>query len=134
MILVDTSVWIDLFNHPDSPYAQRLKGLIEKDEGLCICDIILTEILQGIKDDRIFEEVKDSLLKFPIIKAVNVETYILAANIFRLCRKKGKSLGKTIDALIAAVAIENNLALFSRDKDFVRIADCAGLKLLQRSL
>ena len=130
MILVDTSVWIDLFNHPDSPYAQRLKGLIEKDEGLCICDIILTEILQGIKDDRIFEEVKDSLLKFPIIKAVNVETYILAANIYRLCRKKGKPLGKTIDALIAAVAIENNLALFSRDKDFVRIADCAGLKLL----
>lgn len=130
MILVDTSVWIDLFNHPESPYAQKLKCLIEEDEGLCICDIVLTEVLQGIKDDRIFEEVKDSLLKFPIVKAIGLETYILAANIYRLCRKKGKPLGKTIDALIAAVAIENNLTLFSRDKDFLRIADCSGLKIL----
>lgn len=130
MILVDSSVWIDLFNHPESPYAQKLKHLIEKDEGLCICDIVLTEVLQGIKDDRIFEEVKDSLLKFPIVKASGLETYILAANIYRLCRKKGKALGKTVDALIAAVAIENNLTLFSRDKDFGRIADCSGLKVL----
>ena len=129
MILVDTSVWIDFFNHPVSIYAAKLKSLIEQDEDICILDIILTEILQGIKDDGIFKELNEYLIQFPVIRASSLETYVSAANIYRLCRKKGKTISKTVDAIIAAAALENDVKVFSKDKDFSLIADCSGLKL-----
>lgn len=129
MILVDTSVWIDFFDHPDSVYAKELKGLIEKDDDLCLLDLNLTEILQGIRGEELFKQVKEYLIQFPIIMTAGLETHIHAANIYRLCRKRGKTITKTIDAIIAASAIENNLVLFHRDKDFDLIASCTELKI-----
>ena len=129
MILVDTSVWIDFFDHPESLYAKELKRLIEKDEELCLMDINVTEILQGIREERIFDEVKDYLTQFPVLRAKSLETYIHAADIYRSCRKRGKAMTKTIDALIASVAIENNAYVFYHDKNFDLIADCSRLKI-----
>jgi len=129
LILVDTSVWIDFFDHPGSVYAKELKGLIEKDEEICLLDLNLTEILQGIRDEEPFRQVKEYLTQFPIIRTAGLETHIRAANIYRLCRKRGKTITKTIDAIIAASAIENNLVLFHRDKDFDLIASCTELKI-----
>lgn len=131
MILVDTSVWIDFFDYPDSIYARELKDLIEKDEDLCLLDLNLTEILQGIRNEKVFNEIKEELTQFPILRASGLETYIHAANIYRLCRKTGKTITKTIDVIIAAVAIENNLFLFHKDKDFDLIAACTGLKIFR---
>lgn len=132
MILIDTSIWIDFFNHPQSPFAKYLKELIEEDTDLCLTDIILTEVLQGIKDDRIFEETKTSLLAFPIVKPASIDTYISAANIYRTCRTKGITIYKTVDVIISAIAIENNLSIFHNDKDFDRIANCTNLRLYKR--
>lgn len=129
MILVDTSVWIDFFDHPDSVYAKELKGMIEKDDDLCLLDLNLTEILQGIRDEETFRQVKEYLIQFPVVRTISLETYIHAANIYRLCRRRGKTITKTIDAIIAAIAIENNLVLFHRDKDFDLIASCTELKI-----
>ena len=129
MILVDTSVWIDFFDHPDSVYARELVRLIEKDEEICLADINVTEILQGIKEEKVFDEIKGYLMQFPILKARSLETYIQAANIYRLCRTMGKTMTKTIDAIIAAVALENGFRVFHRDKDFDLIADCTKLKI-----
>ncbi len=128
MILVDTSVWIDFFDYPDSPYAKELVRLIEKDEEVCLTEMNVVEILQGIKEDKIFEEIKNHLMQFPIVRVRSLETYIQAANIYRLCRKMGKTIAKTIDAIIAAVALENGFRVFHRDKDFDSIADCTKLK------
>ena len=129
MILVDTSVWIDFFDHPDSLYAKELARLIDKNEELCLTQINVTEILQGIKEEKMFEEIKGYLMQFPIVQARGLETYIQAANIYRSCRKMGKTVAKTIDAIIAAVALENSLWVFHRDKDFDSIADCTKLKI-----
>ena len=128
MILVDTSVWIDFFDYPDSPYAKELARLIEKDEEVCLTEMNVVEILQGIKEDKIFEEIKSHLMQFPIVRVRSLETYIQAANIYRLCRKMGKTIAKTMDAIIAAVALENGFKIFHRDKDFDSIADCTKLK------
>ena len=132
MILVDTSVWIDFFDHPTSAYAKELKILIEKDEDICLIDLILTEILQGVKDDKLFNQAKECLTKFPILRADDLNLYIQAANIYRACRKKGKTVSKTTDVIIAAIAIENSLVLFHKDKDFDLIADCTELKIFKR--
>ena len=133
MILIDTSVWIDFLDYPTSSYAKELKALINKDEEICLTDINVTEILQGIKDDKIFEEIKTYLIQFLILRAGSLETYIHAADIYRVCRQMGKTITKTMDALIAAVAIENNSRVFHHDKDFDSIAECTKLKVYKLS-
>lgn len=131
MILLDTSVWIDFFRGTDSIYGKILHELIEKERDICLADIILTEILQGIKDDEDFEDIKKYLLEFPIYSAKNVETYIRAAQIYRACLKKGKLVKKTIDCIIAAITIENGLEIFHNDTDFNLIAGYTGLKIFR---
>ncbi len=130
MILVDTSVWIDFLKGANSPQRSLLHHLIEDDEDLSLTGIILTEILQGIKDDKDFRAVKDILLEFPIYHSKAIETYLQAADIYRTCRKQGKTVRKTVDCLIAAICLENNLTLLHKDSDFDRIQACLPLKCL----
>jgi hypothetical protein len=130
MILVDTSVWIDFLAGKETPHRHILHQLIEKEEDICITEIILTEILQGIKDDKVYETIKSYLLEFPVIKPKGIDTYIIAAEIYRRCRKEGKTVRKTVDCIIAAIVQENGLTLFHNDNDFVIIEKCIGLKTL----
>jgi predicted nucleic acid-binding protein len=131
MILVDTSVWIDFLRGVDSPQRQTLHRLIEDDEDVAITEIILTEILQGIKNDKDFQMTREYLLEFPIHTPKGIETYLKAAEIYRDCRKKGKTVRKTIDCIIAAICIENSLPLLHKDSDFGLIEACTGLKVLR---
>lgn len=132
MILVDTSVWIDFINDGNSVHCETLNQLIEDEEDICITEIILMEILQGIKSDRVFRRVKNYLLEFPIYGPRGVETYLKAAQIYRDCRKRGLTVSKAIDCIIAAIAIEDDLPLFHRDSDFDLIAACTPLLLFIR--
>ncbi len=86
------------------------------------------EILQGIEDDKQHTEIKDYLRAFPVLKAKPIETYTHAAEIYRLCRKKGHTIKKPVDCLISAVAIENDAVLLHNDSDFTRIAKSISLK------
>ena len=131
MILVDTSVWVDFFRGADSPERRALHRLIAEEEDLCLAGIILTELLQGIKNDRDFHKLKAYLLDFPCFGTKEVETYLHAGQIFRECRKKGKTVRKTVDCVIAAICIENNLILLHKDSDFERIQKCTSLKCYQ---
>jgi predicted nucleic acid-binding protein len=128
VILVDSTVWIDFFNGADSVFRRRLHQLIEEEEDVCLTAIHLTEILQGIKSDTEFERTKQHLLSFPIFLLKNTSTHIRAAQIYRTCRQSGKTVRKTVDCLIAAIAIENGLTLFHNDRDFDKIASCTKLK------
>jgi predicted nucleic acid-binding protein len=128
MILVETSVWIDFLNGADSKERVVLHGLVEVEEDVSITEIILAEILQGIRDDADFKRVRESLLEFPIFKPKGTETYLKAAEIYRNCRKRGKTVRKTADCIIAAICIENNLTLLHKDGDFDAIASCFPLR------
>jgi predicted nucleic acid-binding protein len=130
MILVDTSVWIDYLRGEDSPCCKTLRTLIEQEEDLSLTGIIITEILQGIRDDKSSSEVRQYLLGFPLYDPHGTFTYIRAADIFKSCAKQGKTVRKTIDCLIAAIAIENGLVLLHNDRDFDSIAACTELKTL----
>jgi len=128
MILVDTSVWIDFLNGADSAHRHLLHRLIEDEEDIAITGIILTEVLQGIQDERDVRRTQQSLLAFPIYPSSGIPTYLQAARIYRSCRKKGETVRKTVDCIIAAICLENNLTLLHRDRDFDRIAACTGLR------
>ena len=129
MILVDTSVWVDFLRGEDSPHRRALHRLIEDEEDISITGIILTEILQGIKNDRDFQTTKECLLEFPIYGPKGIETYIRAAQLYRDCRKKGKTVRKTVDCIIATICMENDLTLFHKDGDFDLIGSCTTLKI-----
>ena len=131
MILVDTSVWIDFLRGTDSPHCRALHKLIEDEEEIAVTEIILTEILQGIKADKDFRTVMDYLLEFPIYKPKRTETYVEAAQIFRECRRNGKTVRKTVDCIIAAICLENDLALLHKDSDFDLIGACTDLRLFK---
>lgn len=131
MILADTSVWIDFLRGADSRQRRALHKLIEDEEDIAVAGIILTEILQGIKGDKHFQAVKEYLLEFPVIEPKGIETYIRAAGINRDCRKRGGTVRKTVDCIIAAVCMESGAVLLHKDRDFELIEKYAGLKTLK---
>ena len=131
MILVDTSVWVDFLRGVDSPQRRRLHGLIESGEDISITGIVLTEILQGIGNEKEYHTLKEYFLAFPIYFPQGAETYTAAAELYRECRKGGKTVRKTVDCIIAAVCLENDLTLLHKDVDFDRIAECSELVCLK---
>jgi predicted nucleic acid-binding protein len=130
-ILVDTSVWsLSLRRevHPQSTAASKLRFLIDQGERIFLLGIILQEILQGIRVSRLFSKINDTLKAFPLI-SIEREDFVYAAEAHAICRSKGIQ-SSTVDALIAAVAINHDLSLLSADNDFHYMAKHIPLKLI----
>ena len=120
MLLIDTSVWIDFFNNRDTKQVSLLKFAINDAEDICICGVILTEVLQGIRNDFEYEQVKKMFRSLTDLTLSN-DTFIQSADIYRSLRKQGITIRKPIDCMIAAVAIGHDIPLLHNDKDFVPI-------------
>ena len=127
MILVDTSIWIDFFQHPDSSYTVKLENLIKDNNSAVICGIILQETLQGIKDNKSYELAKDRLLKLPFINT-DKEIYLSASYLYRKLRNKGITI-PSIDVTIASIAALKKIPLFTKDKHFKIITRYSDLKI-----
>ena len=129
MVIIDTSVWIDFLNGSYNEKTIKLKDLKQKGIDIFTTGLIITEILCGIKDNNMFEIVKEKLLKLPFANPSYPLTYINAAIIYKEGRRKGITIRKTIDFLIAQIAIENNLHLLHKDSDFDKIASFTKLRI-----
>jgi len=129
LILIDTSAFIDFLNKTGSPFDREIESLISKDKETAIADIVLTEVLQGIKNDKDYAEVKKSLLSFPVYSLKDIDSFIAAADLYRKCRKKGLTIRNTIDLLVAQIALENDLILMHNDRDFDTLADMCNLRI-----
>ncbi len=127
MVLVDTSVWIDFFAAREERHVKTLEDLILDRRDICICGIILAEILQGIREDAEFKKTS-ALLANLIFLPMPYAVYMKSAEIYRNLRKKGITVRKIVDCMIAAVAIENDIPLLHNDRDFIPIEDYLGLK------
>ncbi len=117
MVLVDTTVWVDFFADRELPHVHALHRSIAEDGDICICGVILAEVLQGIRSDSDYCRTKtyfEALVLLPMHRA----TYEKAADLYRSLRKKGITIRKPIDCMIAAVAIEHDLPLLHNDRDF----------------
>jgi len=129
LILIDASAFIEFLNRTGSREDILIEQLIINNEDIVIADITLTEILQGIKTDREYREVKASLLTFPILSLKSPDSYIAAAELFRKCRKTGLTIRSTVDLLIAQIALEHNATLLHNDRDFDAIAQVCDIKI-----
>ena len=99
MIVIDTSVWIDLLNEVETPQVQQGVELIEAGEPVALTDIILTEILQGLRSEREARTVERHLRAFPILQLGGLDDFILAAELYRSARRGGVTIRKTLDCL-----------------------------------
>ena len=130
MIVVDTSVWIDVLNARDSPGALRCAELIEEGAPVALTDVVLTEVLQGMRSDREARLVERHLRAFPVLRLEGLEDFVLAAALYRRARSAGVTIRKTLDCLIAAPCVRTNAPLLHADADFDRLASCTKLRVL----
>lgn len=129
MVIVDTSVWIDFFNNAASLEIEKLSNLGKKNMDIFTCGIIITEILSGVKNKKEKDLLKENFLQLRPVEPVYPETYIKAASIFSEGRKKGITIRKTVDCIIAQLAIENDLYILHKDIDYERISSFTKLKV-----
>ncbi|MFC4257610.1 PIN domain nuclease [Marinobacter lacisalsi] len=118
MIVVDTSVWIDYFNGVKSPHTDLLDSSIIEGT-VAIGDLIFLEILQGIRNDRDFRKTRQSLLTLEQYEMFGKEMAEKCADNYRALQKKGITIRKTADVIIATFCIEQRLPLLFLDRDFV---------------
>jgi len=129
MIVVDTSVWIDVLNHNQTPGAVRCIELIEGGEPVALTDIVFTEILQGLRSEREVSLVEGHLRAFPILRLDGLGDFALAAELYRSARRAGVTIRKTLDCLIAAPCVRTGAPLLHADADFTRLAECTALRV-----
>jgi len=127
MVLVDTTVWIDFFAARSSGHVDALENLIINREDICICGIVLTEVLQGIRKDSEFKKTRDLFNKL-LFLPMPYPVFLKASEIYRRLRRKGITIRKSVDCMIASVALENDIPLLHNDKDFEAIEEHYGLK------
>lgn len=126
MLFIDSSVWIDYFNGKVTAQTDYLHEAIG--EGIVIVgDLILTEILQGFRLDTDFDAARDALTSFPVLNMVNQKVAIASAVNYRFLRKKGVTVRKTMDCLIATFCIESDFTLLHADRDFNHFEQYLGL-------
>ena len=127
-ILVDTSVWIDFLNGANGSHVDKFHASLLGRFPIHICGVIKMEILQGFQDDKEYALTRSKLLNFINIP-ISMDNYYMACDIYRKGRKKGLTIRKPNDCLIAAVAISNKLELLHNDKDFDSIEKITTLKV-----
>ena len=126
MIVVDSSVWVDFFNGIETKETDRLQSLLGV-EPIIIGDLILAEVLQGFRLDRDYRRALELFQDFPVVGMVGPEMAVQSARNYRSMRKRGITIRKTIDVMIATYCIYHSLALLYSDLDFRPFAEYLGL-------
>jgi len=131
-VIVDSSVWIDGFNPKIiTPEKEVLKQLIQKDYPIFLCPIIYQEVLQGIREEKQFNQIK---FIFQQYRMLNIELMFVtnyAVDLYRYLRKKGITIRKSVDCLIASYAIIANMPILHNDGDFAQIAKESKLRIFK---
>jgi predicted nucleic acid-binding protein len=131
LVLVDSSVWIDFFNGNAGKEVDHLSRLIGSGESIATCPPVVQEVLQGFKSDADFNLVAYHLREARQLAFSAYEGAEAAAQIFRSLRKKGITIRKGSDCLIAWYALQGKCAVLHRDRDFDLMVKPLSLKILR---
>jgi predicted nucleic acid-binding protein len=122
-LIIDSSVWIDGFNpKTNTPEKEILKQLIQNDYPIYLCPIIYQEILQGIREEKAFIKMKTILQQYRMLNLDLMYVTNHAVDLYRHLRKKGITIRKSVDCLIASYAIIADMHILHSDNDFTQIA------------
>lgn len=126
MILLDTSAWVEFLRDTGSPVCLRVDELLG--EEIATCHPIRMEVLAGARDEQHLEGLRGLLARASILETSPAD-YETAAALYRTCRRRGETVRKLIDCLIAAHAIREGVAVLHADADFDRLASCTSLQV-----
>ncbi len=129
MVIVDTTVWIDYLRGSENPETNWLARELQV-QRLGLTDLILCEVLQGIREQSTFNRVRADLLEFQIFEAGGNELAVAAAENYRELRRRGYTVHKTIDCLIATFCLRAQHELLHRDRDFDCFEKVLGLRVV----
>jgi predicted nucleic acid-binding protein len=124
MVVIDSSILIDLFNGTDNKETETLSNLVKQNKKIGFNSIIMFEITSGERNEPKYQRIKKGLNNFTLFK-VDHNTIIQAIEIYRQCEDVGKTISPN-DCIIASSCIENDVAIFSRDQHFDFIAKITG--------
>jgi predicted nucleic acid-binding protein len=125
VILVDTSVWIEVFR------ARRpldLEAVVDFDD-VATCLPVILEVLQGFRDEAAYRRAREAMLALPIVESpLEEDVFVQAVELFRSARRGGRTVRSSIDCLIAACAIRHDLEVLHRDRDYAALAEVSALR------
>jgi len=126
MILVDTSVWIELLNG-------RLAREVPPDDltQFVTCGPVVQEVLQGLREGPASLAFREAFLALPRLgDPLPLPLVLEAAEIYRLARRRGCTIRSSTDCLIAAIAIRNRVPVWHKDRDYTAIARFTNLETI----
>jgi predicted nucleic acid-binding protein len=125
VILVDTSVWIEVFRKPSR---LELRSVVDLDE-IVTCLPVVQEVLQGFLDERAFRLAREAMFSFPVVESpLRREVVEEAAQLYRTARRAGVTIRSAVDCLIAACALRHGLPVLHHDRDFSLLAQVSPLE------
>lgn len=125
MVLVDTSIWIDVFrrNRP-----LDLESIVDLEE-VVTCLPVIQEVLQGFRDEAAYRIAREGFLSLPIVESpLSLPVLETAVDLYRTARRAGHTVRSSVDCLIAACALRNDLEVLHRDRDYAALARVSRLK------
>ena len=109
-------------------FHHHLAELLQNNEPIALVDIVYCEVLQGIRDDDLYQQTRTSLRACPILRPRGLEVFDAAANLYRAGRRRGLRVRSAVDCLIAAMCLEAGAEIYHNDRDFdalARVSDLA---------
>lgn len=129
MVIVDSTVWVDYFNGLQTPETDWLDFALDR-QRLAITSLILCEVLQGVRTEREALQVRTELLRLEVFDVPSTDVAVLAALNYRLLRRRGITVRKIADLLIASFCIREQHALLHHDRDFDPFEAFMGLSVV----
>jgi len=125
VILVDTSVWIEVFR-ARSPL--ELEAVIDFDD-VATCLPVVQEVLQGFRVEDAYRRAREAMLALPIVESpLGSEVFLEAVDLYRTARRSGRTVRSSVDCLVAACAIRHDLEVLHRDRDFAALSEISALR------
>ncbi|HEX6976124.1 MAG TPA: PIN domain-containing protein [Vicinamibacterales bacterium] len=126
MLLVDTSVWIEVFARPAR---LRLDDVADFDEVVTALPVV-QEVLQGFRDERAFAVAREAMLSLPILESpLTADVVVDAAQLYRAARRAGLTVRSGVDCLIGACALRHGATIVHRDRDYDALARVSALSV-----
>ena len=129
MIVIDSSVWIDFYRGNNTRQVEFLAEHLDAGELTAVTDVVYMELLRGTRTEAELATMKLRIDQTNILQLQGLADFEFAAEVFRRARRKGHTIRRATDCMIAAVCIREDVPLLHDDADFDRIADVSDLKV-----
>jgi predicted nucleic acid-binding protein len=128
MILVDTSIWIELLNGRISVMPPEIEPL-----QFVTCGPVVQEVRQGLRESAAARQFSEAFAAVPCLAdPLPRRLFTSAAEILRSGRRRGYTIRSSVDCLIAAIAIEHGVPVWHRDRDYEAIAGFTELQTIEQ--